>query len=69
MIEELTIEKFGGMEFVRVRSFTESQKELFWQSPAAHKIVKIIRDKELLGDCLFYSDYLDWRAGCLILDA
>jgi hypothetical protein len=68
MTEELTVEKYGGMEFVRVCSFTESQKELFWQSPTALKIVKILRDNEILGDFLFYSDYLDWRAGCLILN-
>ena len=56
----LKAELFGGIEFVRVCSLSESQKKLFLQSPVAKKMIIVLRGKELLPDCLLYQDYDNW---------
>ena len=60
-MEKLLPEVFGGIEFVRVSSLPESQKKKFWQSPISKKVIMILRDKELLYDCICYKDYCDFE--------
>ncbi len=53
-------ENYKGIEFVRISSLPEDQKSMIWNSFNTQKIIKILRDNELLNDCLQYADYQDW---------
>ena len=54
------IENYKGIEFVRISALPEDQKKVFWNSFDRHKIIKILRNEELLNDCIQYRDYQDW---------
>ena len=54
------IENYKGIEFVRISSLPEDQKQVFWDSFDRHKIIKILRNQELLNDCIQYNDYQEW---------
>ncbi len=60
-METLVPEIFGGIEFIRICSLSESQKKKFWRSPTSKKVIMILRDKELLSDCIYYKDYCDFE--------
>ncbi len=53
-------ENFKGIEFVRISSLPQEQKEKIWQSFQQDKIIKIVRDQALMNDCILYQDYLSW---------
>ena len=53
-------ENFKGIEFVRISTLPEDQKEKIWQSFQQDKIIKIVKDKALMNDCILYQDYLSW---------
>jgi hypothetical protein len=54
------IENYKGIEFVRISTLPEEQKRMIWTSEYQHKVIKILRDKELLSDCLPYDNYVEW---------
>jgi hypothetical protein len=54
------LENFKGIEFVRISSLPDEQKERIWQSIQHDKIIKIVKDQALLNDCILYNDYLSW---------
>jgi hypothetical protein len=54
------IENYKGIEFVRISTLPEDQKRMIWTSAYKHKIIKILRDRELLNDCLPYDHYIEW---------
>ena len=56
----LMAENFKGIEFVRISSLPEDQKEKIWQSFQQDKIIKIVKDKALMNDCILYQDYILW---------
>ncbi len=53
-------ENFKGIEFVRISSLPEDQKEKIWKSFQHDKIIKIVKDQALLNDCILYNDYVSW---------
>ena len=53
-------ENFKGIEFVRISSLPAEQKESIWQTIQRDKIIKIIKDKTLMNDCILYHDYVSW---------
>lgn len=53
-------ENFKGIEFVRISSLPEDQKESIWQSFQHDKIIKIVKDQALMNDCILYQDYISW---------
>lgn len=53
-------ENFKGIEFVRISSLPEDQKEKIWKSFQHDKIIKIVKDHALLNDCILYNDYVSW---------
>jgi hypothetical protein len=57
------LENFKGIEFVRISSLPAEQKEKIWQSFQHDKIIKIVKDKTLLNDCILYNDYVSWLNG------
>ena len=54
------LENFKGIEFVRISSLPEDQKEKIWHSFQRDKIIKIVKDQALLNDCILYQDYVSW---------
>ncbi len=54
------VENYKGIEFVRISKLPDDQKRLIRTSFEGQKIIKILYNKELLSDCLKYSDYVDW---------
>ncbi len=53
-------ENYKGIEFVRISSLSEAQKNIFWQSFDKNKIIKILKNNSLLNDCIQYHDYTEW---------
>lgn len=54
------MENFKGIEFIRISSLPEEQKEKIWKSFQSDKIIKIVRDQSLMNDCILYQDYVSW---------
>jgi len=57
----MIVERFKGIEFVRISSLTRDQQQQVWTSFDQEKIIKIIKDKTLLNDCILYKDYVNWQ--------
>lgn len=57
---EAMLETFKGIEFVRISSLPDEEKERIWKSFQQDKIIKIVRDQALLNDCILYQDYVSW---------
>jgi hypothetical protein len=53
-------ENFKGIEFVRISSLPDDQKKQIWQTFEHNKIIKIVKDKSLMNDCILYQDYVSW---------
>ncbi len=58
----LPIEYFKGIEFVRISSLTHDQQKQVWASFDQEKIIKIVRERSLLNDCILYSDFQAWQS-------
>ncbi|NOT75188.1 MAG: hypothetical protein HOP08_09690 [Cyclobacteriaceae bacterium] len=56
------IENFKGIEFVRISSLPEEQRQQIWQSFQRDKIIRIVKDQALLNDCILHKDYLSWMS-------
>lgn len=56
----MRVENFKGIEFVRISSLPEDQKERIWKSFQHDKIIKIVKDRALMNDCILYQDYVSW---------
>ena len=54
------VENYKGIQFVRISSLPKEQKEIFWSTFEQEKIIKVLRNQELLVDCIPYSDYTAW---------
>ena len=57
---KLQAENYKGIEFIRISSLPEDQRIKIQSSFAKNRIIRILRDSELLKDCIQYSDYQDW---------
>lgn len=53
-------EIYKGIEYVRIFSLPAEQKLKIWETMDRNKIIKILKDKTLLSDCIQYSDYQEW---------
>ena len=53
-------ENYKGIEFVRISSLPEDQKQMLVPSNNEPKVIRILRDKELLNDCIQYHEYTAW---------
>jgi hypothetical protein len=56
----MSAETYKGIEFVRISNLPDEQKTHIKQTIDNSKIIKILRDKELLSDCVQVNDYADW---------
>lgn len=53
-------ENFKGIEFVRISALPKDQQEKVWSSLERDKVIKILKDKALMNDCILYNDYVSW---------
>lgn len=53
-------ENYKGIEFVRISTLPEDQKQLIWTSLKRDKIIKILKTDCLLNDCIQLRDYEAW---------
>lgn len=58
---KMSSEIYKGIEFVRISSLEAAEKNLIKQTLNRDKIIKILRNDELLNDCIQYNHYLAWR--------
>lgn len=54
-------EVYRGIEFIRIASLPADLKAGFQATFDRSKITKILREKELLVDCILYSDFIRWQ--------
>jgi len=58
----MSVETYKGINFVRISQLPEDQKNQITQTIDRHKIIKILRGKELLPDCVQVNDYDLWMS-------
>ncbi len=56
----MSAETYKGIEFVRISNLPDEQKNQITQTIDHSKIIKILRGKELLPDCVQVNDYAHW---------
>jgi len=56
----MSAETYKGIEFVRISNLPDDQKNNIRQTIGDSKIIKILRGKELLHDCVQVNDYAMW---------
>ncbi len=53
-------EIYKGIEFIRISNLPSEEREKIFQTLERDKIIKILREKELLNDCIQVADYNSW---------
>ncbi len=53
-------ENFKGINFVRISQLPKVQKELIATTLPPDKIIKILKENEILADCIQYKHYEAW---------
>jgi hypothetical protein len=56
----MRIENYKGIEFVRISAMPEDQQALIRATFDRSKIIKILRDTEVLHDCIQASEFQQW---------
>jgi hypothetical protein len=51
---------YKGIAFVRVAELPKAQQELIVRSSVRDNLIKILKDKTLMVDCLPYPEYEAW---------
>jgi hypothetical protein len=52
-------EHYKGMVYVRLSALPVDQRNNFRRRENREKIIKILKDKSLMNDCVLYEDYLN----------
>ena len=55
---KVSAEVFRGIEFVRISNLPEDQREFITASIPSDNIIKILKDKVVMKDCIQYKEYL-----------
>lgn len=58
----MRIETYKGIEFVRISDMPEEMQARIHSTIDKSKIIKILRDSELLNDCIQATDYQEWAS-------
>ncbi len=58
----MNIERYKGIEFVRISSMPKEQQRQVWESFERGKIIKIVTGDSLMNDCILYNDFAAWQA-------
>lgn len=56
----MSTETYKGIDFVRIANLPEEHKSKIKETIDRSKIIKILRGKELLHDCVQVNDYAHW---------
>lgn len=56
----MSAETYKGIEFVRISNLPEDQRSQIRATIGDSKIIKILKEKELLHDCVQVNDYALW---------
>ncbi len=51
---------YRGIEFVRISELPENQKVEIQKWASDGQIIKILKDEQLMSDCVQYKDYTYW---------
>jgi hypothetical protein len=57
---KIKAEDYKGIEFIRISALPGDQKSKITQTINSQQIIKILKEKELLNDCIQYTDYSAW---------
>ena len=57
----MNFETYKGIEFVRISALPEDEQAIIHKTLDEAKIIKILRDNELLNDCVQSRDYQEWK--------
>ena len=57
---KVTSEVFKGIEFIRISNLPEDQQQIITSSIERDKIIKILKEKIIMKDCVQYHDYIAW---------
>jgi hypothetical protein len=68
-LDRMSAESYKGIEFVRISNLPEDQKTLITRTIDQSKIIKILRGKELLSDCVQINDYDRWMSESFMKEA
>jgi hypothetical protein len=58
----MKMEIYRGIEFFRISAMPEEQQALIRQTLDRTKVIKILREGELLNDCVLATDYHEWAS-------
>lgn len=53
-------ENYKGIEFIRISKLPEDQRKQIAQALPSDNIIKILRENELLTDCVQFKHYEAW---------
>lgn len=53
-------ENYKGIEFIRISKLPEEQRKQIAQALPSDNIIKILRENELLTDCVQFKHYEAW---------
>ncbi|MEQ8362056.1 MAG: hypothetical protein RH948_04250 [Cyclobacteriaceae bacterium] len=53
-------ENYKGIEFIRISKLPEEQRKQIVQALPSDNIIKILRESELLTDCVQFKHYEAW---------
>jgi hypothetical protein len=57
----MIFETYKGIEYVRISALPVEEQALIYKTLDPVRIIKILRDKELLSDCVQVHDYSKWK--------
>ncbi len=57
---KLPAENYKGIEFIRISRLPEDQRQKLEINFSKSRIIKILKDSELIKDCIQFSDYSEW---------
>ena len=57
----MKFEAYKGIEYIRISALPEEEQALIQKTLDPARIIKILRDKELLNDCVQTHDYRAWK--------
>jgi hypothetical protein len=57
----MSFETYKGIDFIRISALPEEERVMIRETLDQTKIIKILREKELLSDCIQVSDYHEWK--------
>ncbi len=55
-------ENYKGLTFIRISKLPSDQRDLVLHTIDHQKIFKLLKDKQLMVDCLQFHHYQDWYA-------